>query len=35
VTSVDEVLLLALQPAATTSAAASRKTARRAQAPMQ
>src|SRR5688572_8512495 len=35
VTSVDEVLLLALQPAATTTAAASRKTARRAQAPLQ
>jgi ATP-dependent Lon protease len=35
VTSVDEVLLLALQPAATTTATASRKTARRAQAPLQ
>jgi len=36
VTSVDEVLLLALQPsAAATTATASRKTARRAQAPLQ
>jgi ATP-dependent Lon protease len=35
VTSVDEVLLLALQPAATTTVTASRKTARRAQAPLQ
>jgi len=36
VTSVDEVLLLALQPsAAPTAATASRKTARRAQAPLQ
>ncbi|HEV8392859.1 MAG TPA: endopeptidase La [Vicinamibacterales bacterium] len=36
VTSVDEVLLLALQPSATaTTATASRKTARRAQAPLQ
>jgi ATP-dependent Lon protease len=35
VTSVDEVLLLALQPAATASVTASRKTARRAQAPLQ
>ena len=34
VTSVDEVLLLALQPGPTT-ATASRKTARRAQAPLQ
>ena len=37
VTSVDEVLLLALQPsaAAISTATASRKTARRAQAPLQ
>jgi hypothetical protein len=32
---VDEVLLLALQPVANTTSTASRKTARRSQAPLQ
>jgi len=35
VTTVDEVLLLALQPVANTTSTASRKTARRSQAPLQ